>query len=140
MRYVLCTIYGFVGALLCAIPNLTRRELLFAVPMPPEFRETDAGRHAISAFRTVIACVSATGICVLLLSPPRLLNAVANIVPVAILLAGVFSFIWQNRRLAPFAVQFARPRDAELTDLPEKLPQFVWLAVGPLAILAAAAR
>lgn len=139
MRLVLCAVYIFIGALLFAIPNMTRRELLFAVPVPPDFRESPAGRHAISMFRVAIAVIVLAGVCALLLSPAKLLNVTALAVPIAIVLAGGVSFYWQNRTLAPIAVQFTRPREADLTATPEELPRFAWLAAGPFIIFAAAA-
>jgi uncharacterized membrane protein len=139
MKLVLCAIDVFVGAVLFAIPSFTRREVLFAVPVPADFRESHAGRHAISMFRTAIAAAVVAGICVLLLSPAERLNATATVVPVAILLVGGISFYWQNRKLARAAVQFTRPREAELSSAPEELPRFAWLAAGPFVILAAAA-
>ena len=139
MRLVLCAVYGFIGALLFALPNMTRRELLFAVPVPPDFRESRAGRRAISMFRVTIAAAVLAGLCALLLSPANLLNATAVAVPIAIVLAGGVSFYWQYRKLAPTAVQFTRPREAELTARPEQLPRFAWLVAGPFAILGAAA-
>lgn len=140
MRLVLCAICGFIGALLFALPNMTRRELLFAVPVPPDFRESPAGRHAISMFRATIAAAVLAGLCALLLSPLKLLNAAAAAVPIAIVLAVGISFYWQNRKLAPAAVQYTRPREAELTAAPEELPRFAWLAAGPFVILGAAAE
>jgi uncharacterized membrane protein len=140
MRLVLCAVYVFVGAVLFAIPNMTRRELLFAVPVPPDFRESRAGRHAISMFRAAIGAAVLAGLCALLLSPAKLLHATATAVPIAIVLAGGLSFCWQNRKLAPAVVQFIRPRETELTTAPEELPRFTWLAAGPFVILGAAAR
>jgi len=140
MRWVLCAVYLFMGALLFALPNMTRRELLFAVPVPRDFRESRAGRHAISVFRAVIACVVLAGVCAVLLSPVELLGAISLAVPAVLLLAGGITFYRQNRKLAPSAVQFSRPREAELTAGPEELPQFAWLAAGPFLVLAAAAR
>jgi uncharacterized membrane protein len=135
MRLVLCVVYAFMGALLFAIPSLTRRRLLFAVPVPPDFRESRAGRRAVSSFRAVIAAVVLAGIGALLFAPVGVLNAAVTAVPAAILLAGGISFYLQNRRLAPLAVQFTSPREAELTQAPEQLPWFGWLAAGPLMML-----
>jgi uncharacterized membrane protein len=140
MRIVLCTVHVFLGTLLFAIPNLARRELLFAVPIPPGFRESPAARHAISMFRAIVAAAVLAGVAALLLSPDCLFNAVATLVPLALMLAGGIGFYWQYRKLAPAAVQFAGPREAALTAAPEKLPRFAWLAAGPFVILAAAAR
>jgi hypothetical protein len=84
---------SFVGAVLSAVPNLTRRELLFAVPVPPDFRESPAGRHAISRFRAIVATAVLAGVCALLLSPTKFLNTTAAVVPMAILLACGISLI-----------------------------------------------
>jgi uncharacterized membrane protein len=139
MKLLLCAVNVFIGALLFALPNMTRRELLFAVPVPPDFRESRTGRHAIWMFRVAVATVVLAGICALLLSPTEHLNAIASAAPIAMLLAGGASFYWQNRKLSAAAVQFAGPREAELTGAPEELPWFAWLAPGPFVILAAAA-
>ena len=139
MRLVLCAVYVFMGALIFAVPNMTRRELLFAVPVPPDFRESPAGRHAISMFRAAIAAVLVAGVCALLLSPARLLNLTALAVPISILLAGGVSFYWQHSKLALAAVQFTRPREAELSAVSDEVPRFAWLAAGPFVILGAAA-
>jgi uncharacterized membrane protein len=124
-----------MGALFFAVPNMTRRELLFAVPVPPGFRTSDAGRHAIWMFRVIISAVVVAAICALLLSPIEVLNWTAAAAPIAIPLAGVIGFWWQNRRLVRVAVQFATPREVELTSAPEELPWFAWLGAGPFAIL-----
>ncbi len=139
MRLLLCSIYIFVGALLFAIPNLTRRELLFAVPVPSDFRQTRAGRRAILTFRIVIAAAVLAGVCALVLSPAELLGVTEAGAPIAILLAGSLGFYWQYRKLAPAAVQFVRTREAELTSAPDELPRFVWFGTGPFVVLAAAA-
>jgi uncharacterized membrane protein len=139
MRLVLCTVYFFLGALLFALPNMTRREILFAVPVLPGFRQSRAARHAIRMFRLVIVAVVVAAASALLLFPPGLLNATAAAMPIAILLAGGIGFYWQNRTLAAAAVQFTGPRVAEMTIAPEYLPWFAWLAPGPLVILTAAA-
>jgi len=128
-----------MGALLYALPSMTRRELLFAVPVPPDFRESSAGRHAIRMFRLLIAAVVVAAACAVLLAPPGLLNVTATAIPLAMLLAGGLGFAWQNRALAAAAVQYTRPREVDITAAPERLPWYAWLGAGPFAILAAAA-
>jgi uncharacterized membrane protein len=140
MRLTLCAIYVFMGAVVFAIPNTTRRKLLFAVPVPPGFRESRAGRRAILMFRGTIAAFVLAGVSALLLSSAQLLSATATAVSIALVLAGCISFYWQNRKLAPAALHFTGPREMELTAAPEELPWFAWLAIGPFVILAAAAR
>ncbi len=139
MRLMLAAVYVFLGALLFAIPNISRRELLFAVPVPPDFRQTPAGRHAIRMFRVVIAAVVIAAVGALLISSGEFLSAIAAYAPFAILAAAGVSFYWQNRKLAPAAVQFVRPREAELTSAPEQLPRFAWWLAGPFVILGVAA-
>jgi len=139
MRLVLCAIYVFIGLLVFASPNMSRRELLFAVPVPPDFRQSRAGQHAIRMFRLVIVVVVAAAAGALLLSPASFLSATAAIAPIAIVLAGVISFRWQNHALAAAAIQFTRPREAEMSVAPDNLPWFAWLAGGPFVILATAA-
>ena len=139
MRLVLCAVSVFIGGLLYAVPNMTRREILFAVPLPPDFRDRSEGREAISAFRTTIAVVVLACVGLLLFLPARLLGAIAAAMPLAIVLAAGISFYQQYRKLAPAAVQFKRLREAELTAQPERLPWFAWLAAGPFVILGAAA-
>ena len=140
MRLALCAVCVFLGAVVFAVPNMTRRELLFAVPIPPGFRYSAAGRRALWTFRALLLAAVVVGIGVLLLSPDSVLNISAAIVPIAIPLAGGIGFWWQHRRLAGAAVQFATPRETELTSVPEKLPRFTWLLAGPFAILAMAAE
>lgn len=139
MRLVLCTFHILTGAAFFGIPNMTRRELLFAVPVPPDFRERPAGRRAISMFRAAVATVVLAGLCALLLTPAKLLGPLAAALPIAVLLTAALSFYWQNRALASAAVQYARPREVELTATPERMPRFAWLAACPFAILATAA-
>jgi len=107
--------------------------------VPPDFRQSRAGRHAIRMFRRTILAVVVVAACAVLLSPAGLLNATAAAAPFAILLAGGIGFRWQNRRLAPAAVQFTRPREAEMTTAADRLPWFAWFAGGPFVLLAAAA-
>lgn len=139
MRLVPCVLMVLLGAALFVIPNMTRREVLFAVPLPPDFRARPAGRRAIRAFRLSVVAVVVAGICALLLSPASLLNLTAIVALLGVPIACGISFYWQYRRLKPAAVQYRRPQEADLTVAPEKLPRFVWLAAGPLAILGLAA-
>ncbi len=139
MRILPLAVSIFMGVVLFAIPNMTRREILFAVPVPPDFRKSPAARRAILMFRFTVVAVVLTGISALLLSPERLLNSIATAVPIAILLAAGISFYSQNRKLTPAAVQYTRPQEAEMTIAPDKIPWFVWLGIGPFALLAATA-
>ena len=128
-----------VGALLVALPNMTRRELLFAVPVPPDFRQSHAGRRALAAFRLMVAAVVLAGVAVLLLSPTRLIDAILPAVILGTVIAAFVAFYWQYRMLIPFAVTVTGRREAQLTTAPDRLPWFAWLGACPFAALGAAA-
>lgn len=137
MRFVLGVTCLFLGGLLLATPNLTRRELLFAVPVPADFRASAAGRRAILLFRLVVGAALLACLGALWWAPAELLSAVAVAAPPVLLLASAGAFYWQNRAVAPAAVQHRRAREVELSGEPETLPWFAWLGAGPFAILAA---
>lgn len=139
MKLILCAVYIFIGAILFALPNMSPRYTLFAVPVPDDFRASGAGRRSIAAFRTSVAAIVLVGVFALLLSPLRLLNVISTAVPLAILLTGGIAFYRQYQALRPSAVRFTGPREAELTATPERLPWFIWLTPGPFAMLAATA-
>ncbi len=139
MRWLLCILYLFIGAVVFALPNMTRRGMLFAVPVPANFRESSQARHAIATFRTLVAAVVAATVCALLLSPDSVLEAVVVASPLGIVLAGGLGFFWERSKLMSFAVQPSAPREAEVTNAPDRVPGFTWLAAGPFAILAGAA-
>jgi len=138
MKLILC-MYIPVGALFYAIPNMTRRELLFAVPVPTDFRQSPPARHAITMFRLVVAAVVLAGASAIALSPARILGAVLLAVNTATIVATALAFYWQYRALAPFAVNVDTRRVAELTTAPERLPWFAWLGACPFAVIGAAA-
>jgi len=136
---LLVSMHIFLGAVLLAIPNMTRREILFAVPVPPDFRQRAAGRHAINMFRLVVAAIVLVGIGALLLSPPQLIDTVQTVVIAGTLICAFLAYYWQYRTVTPYAVEIPRQRTASLTTAPDRLPWFVWLGGCPLAVLGAAA-
>jgi uncharacterized membrane protein len=138
MKLLIC-MHVFVGAVLFAIPNMTRREILFAVPVPPDFRQGPAGRHAITMFRLIVAAVVLAGIGVFLLFPTRLIDEVQPAVILGTPISAAIAFYWQYRTLTPYAVEIPRKRAAALTTAPDRLPWFVWLGGCPFSVLGAAA-
>ncbi|MEO8657930.1 MAG: DUF5808 domain-containing protein [Bryobacteraceae bacterium] len=139
MRLILCGFQVLMGALLFAVPHMTRRELLFAVPVPADFRRTQAGRSAIAVFRVVVMAALLTSVAALLFLPDEFMAMAATSAPIVLMMAGGAAFYLQYRKLAPSAIQFAGRHEAELTDAPEELPRFVWFAAGPFVMLGAAA-
>jgi uncharacterized membrane protein len=128
-----------MGALVLAVPDISRPELLFAVRVPAGFRASPTGRRSIAMFRILVGLVVLACLCALLLSPARQMNALVSLSTFSTLAAGGIGFYLQNRRLDPFRVDLARPREAELTNAPERLPWFAWLGAGPFAVIGAAA-
>ncbi|MBL8213212.1 MAG: DUF1648 domain-containing protein [Bryobacterales bacterium] len=139
MRLTLSLLHLFIGVMLVAIPNLTRREILFAVPVPQGFRDTDAARRAVAIFRIVVALATVLCVSALLLVPEDLLNATAAVVPLVLVAATGISFYLQNRKLAPAAVQHTRAYEAELSDAPDRLPGYWPLVFVPVLLFGAAA-
>lgn len=138
MTFLIC-MYAFVGAVLFAIPNMTRREILFSVPVPPDFRLCPAGRHSITMFRLVVAAVVLAGIGALLLSPPQLIETVQPAVIGGTLITVFLAFYRQYRTLSRYAVEIPRQRAAVITTAPDRLPRFVWLGGSPFVVLGTAA-
>ncbi len=141
MKLLLSSITLFFGAIIFAIPNLSRRNLLFAVPVTPGFRASAAARRSVAAFRWVVGAVTLAGAAACFVVPESWLEMMTGATPIAILLACSFSYVRQHRTLLPFAAPnaTARYREANLTTAPDRLPRFVWMAAAPLAVLAAAA-
>ncbi len=139
MRLLLFALYVLMGSLVFAIPNMSRRELLFAVPVPPDFRDSRPARHALARFRFIVAAAAFAGALMLLLAPARMLAVVSLVVPLATMLTAGIAYYSQYRKLAPAAIQYTGTRQAELSPVPESLPWFASFAAGPFAILAAAA-
>jgi uncharacterized membrane protein len=127
------------GATMFAIPNMTRRGILFGFAVPEDFRESPTAHKTIAEFRMLVAISTIAALIVLFVVPKTFLVAITVAAPLAIALAGGVAFVWERRRVAPFAVQPVRERAAELTRTPERLPWFFWLAPGPFVILSAAA-
>ncbi len=139
MRFAFCAVYAFMGGLLFALPNMTRRELLFAVPVPPDFRQRREGRSAIRTFRAVVAAAGLAGLAALLAAPGAEFGAIVAVAQFGLMAAALGCFAWLHLKLVPAAVQFSGPRQAELSTEPDRLPRFTWLAAGPFVLLAAAA-
>ncbi len=139
MRLIISFVFVIVGMAIFAIPNMTRRGVLFGFAVPASFREGASGRKSIAEFRALVLVVLIAALSALFFSPENFLGLISVVGPLLILLAGGTGFVWQHRKVAPFAVEPTRRREAELTNAPDRVPWFIWLAPGPFAILAFAA-
>ena len=138
MKLTASFVAAVVGAAMFFIPEMTRRRVLFGLAVPAEFRESERARRSIAKYRTAVVIAVIAVLIAIFASPAGVLNAVTVTGPILILLIGGVAFVWEHRKLAPYAVEPSQPREAAITKAPERLPWFVWLAPGPLAILGAA--
>ena len=121
-----------------ALPHVTRREILFGVVLPADFRSRPEGRKAIREFRFAVLIPAIAGAVAIVLLGSRFIP-VLLLAPMAMMLTGFITFVLQNQRLRQFAVQPQPIRELELSTQPERLPWFAWLGLAPLVFLAAAA-
>jgi len=127
-----------MSLMMLAVPHLTRREILFGVILPADFRSSPEGRRAIREFRLVVIILAIAGAMAILLLGSRFLP-VFILAPMTMMAAALITFVVQNRKLQAYAVQPQPVRVMELTTEVERLPWFTWFGLVPLAILLAAA-
>ena len=120
------------------LPNMTRREILFGVVVPTDFRSSPEGRKAIHEFRLAILISAVAGAMAIVLLGSRFIPLFL-LAPGIMMLAGFTTFVLQNRKLRAFAVQPQPLRELELSASSERLPWFVWLGLVPLLLLVTAA-
>jgi uncharacterized membrane protein len=126
-----------MSLIMLALPYMTRREILFGVVVPEDFRSSPEGRGALHRFRWIVASVAGAGLIVIALLGSRSVS-VFILAPMAVNLAGFLTFLLQNRRLKPFGVQPPAIRELQLGAASERLPWFTWLGLLPLLGLLAA--
>ena len=125
-----------VVAALLALPRITRRDLLFGVPIPDGFRSTDAARAVLRNY-TIAVCLAGVAAVSTIVMTEYPGARVAALLLISIV--GVASYWAQNARLKPHAIQPSSLRTVDFTRVDEPLPWFVWLGVLPLLLIAAAA-
>jgi uncharacterized membrane protein len=121
-----------------SIPYLTRREILFGVVLPSDFRSRSEGRRAIRVFLATVAIAAVAGLMLIVLLNRRFAG-IPVLASGIMLVSGFAAFVLQNRKLREFAVEPRPVRELELSTEPERLPRFVWFGLVPLVILAIAA-
>lgn len=127
-----------MSLLMFAIPHMTRREILFGIVLPADFRSSPEGLRAIRQFRFAVTIPAIAGALAIVLLGSRFIP-VFLFAPMTVLLAGFTAFVLENRKLKAFAVQPKSVRVLELSTQPERLPWFMWLGLVPLLLLAASA-
>ena len=127
-----------MSLLMFALPHMTRREILFGVVVPVDFRSSPEGRRAIREFRFAVGISAIAGTVAIGLFGSCFIP-VFLLAPMAMMLAGFVTFVLQNGRLKAFAVQPSPVRELELSAGPERLPWFAWLGLVPVLLLVAVA-
>src|SRR5262249_23120288 len=90
-----------MSLIMMSIPLLTRREMLFGVIVPPDFRDRVEGRHAMRSFRIAVAIPAVIGFVCIAAFASRFVPTVL-IASGTTMLAGLVAFVVQNRKLKPF--------------------------------------
>ena len=126
-----------ISALILSIPNMTRKEILFGVAVPIDFRSSPEGRRTIRIFRSVVVVPAIGGLIAIAFWGAQIVPWQPAVV-MATALAETVSFVAMNRKIKPFAVQAPSVRELELGAEPERLPWFTWLGLVPLLLLVAA--
>ncbi len=139
MRLTLGLTYLLLGGILFALPNMARGNILFGVPLGEQFRRSVAARRSIAFFRAVVTVSVLAVLLALLVSPQNRLGVIATAGPFFILFLASLTFLRQNRKLAPAAIQLTRVPEASVSSKPERLPWFTWLGFGPFVLIIATA-
>jgi uncharacterized membrane protein len=127
-----------IGALNCAMPHLTRRDIFFSVTVTPQFRETAEARQILASYQRSVIIVTATAL-VLVISAVRtggeLLGAGLLMLQ---LLAALGVFVIANRRTLAYQTSASTAREASLEPQP-RMPGLTLVLLGPYLLLGCAA-
>jgi uncharacterized membrane protein len=134
--WVTATCIVVYGALLAALPGLSRPDILFAVTVTGEVRRSAIARSAIVRYRMNVVAGTAAAIALALLAASPHVVTLAPLVQILIALAAWTS---ARRTILPQAAPPPSSRTAALAVRDGSFPGGVIGACGPLLILAAAA-
>jgi uncharacterized membrane protein len=138
LRVVGLLVGGLTAVLYGITPNLTRRDLYFAVTVPAEFRSRPEGIAILRRYHSELAAVSVLGLAAIAVSS----HITLLLLPLAILAqhAGSFLVFYRARaRVLPHATAPTSIREAEPLQRPRRIPGGWATASGPFVLLAAAA-
>jgi uncharacterized membrane protein len=134
--WVTATCIVVYGALLAALPGLSRPDILFAVTVTDEVRRSALARSAIVRYRMNIVAGTAAAIALALLAAsPR----VATLAPLVQILIALAAWTSARRTILPYAAPPQTSRTAALAVRDVSFPGGIIGACGPLLILVAAA-
>ncbi len=121
--------------LMFMLPHMTRREILFGIVVPADFRSRPEARRAIRHFQISVAIAALAGVIGIALVGPGFspIFPVASMLPIGV---GIGGFVLQNSKLKTFAARPQPVRELELSPEPERLPWFAWIGLVPLLFIA----
>lgn len=128
-----------VAVLFHYLPQITRRDIFFAVTVNPEFRGTAEARMIVRRFRIVVwsQTVIAFGIAAVAIATRQPLVALIGVGWQIV--AAMWAFLRARKRTLPHAATPDTHREATLVPRRAGGIGFALLQIGPFAILAAAA-
>jgi uncharacterized membrane protein len=129
---------AFTAAMACLAPRLTRRDLYFAVTVPPGFRDSEQGREILRHYRARVLAQSLIASALILVG--AMFHWLAALgAGIAWQYAGCFlAYLRARRQVMPGAVRPTTVREASLEPRSVRLPGGWVLQAGPYAVLAAA--
>jgi len=135
----LCAETLAVAILFHFLPQITRRDIFFAVTVDPDFRKSPEARRIVRRFRTAVWLHSFVAIGIvfagMLVHPP-----LVSLIGIGWqMVAVIHAFLHARKRTIPCAALPAAHREAVLIPRPVRGLGFALLQIGPLAILAASA-
>jgi uncharacterized membrane protein len=132
------TAIALYGVLLWFMPQLTRRDLYFAVTVPPSFRDTPGARRTLLHYRLLICAVFVL-LAAITIVYGRVNPRVMLLTLFAGLIASLIAFLHARRLTLPHAVEPTPVREASLGERPGIIPGGLPAIAGPFVIIAAAA-
>ena len=140
MQIFLVVLLGGLCLLSYLMPRLTRRDLYFAVTVPPPFRDSPDGVKILRRYRAEVIVQSLIGLALALLSLRPRPIVWLFLLGLGWQVVGCFvAYLRARWRVMPHAVGPIPVREAELALRPGRLPGGWVIQLAPFAILAAAA-
>jgi uncharacterized membrane protein len=136
---MIATMVALYGALLCYMPQLTRRDLYFSVTVPPSFRDTPDARRTLHRYRLRIVLVSTVLVATTIVLGRVRPGTLMTLTLFAEAIASFIAFSLARRLTLPHAVEPTQVREASLGERPRIVPGGLPAVAGPFVIIAATA-
>ncbi len=132
-------VVALVSIFFCALPNLSRRTVFFAVTVDPEFRATPGARHIVHSFRIIIFLNALIAISVAALSIWLRIVWLIPLSVASLAIGNYFAFLHGRKFTMPHRVTPSTTRTVEVAPRREHLPGGWFAQVGPFLLLSVVA-